>query len=311
MSARFPAFDQAVPQDGYAWWYLDAVSDDGRHGITLIAFIGSVFSPYYFWQRARGRGDPMAHCAVNVAIYGPRGRWCMTERNRGAVSRDADSLAIGPSRLRWDGNALEVELHEWAVPIPRPIRGRVRLHPKVINGEPIELHPNGRHRWTPVSPATRVEVELDRPGLRWAGAGYLDHNAGTEPLERGFDSWFWSRAATRRGPVVLYETRLRSGQQHALTLHFDADGRCHRLPPPQSIELPATRWRIRRPTRSEDGTGRIDATWEDTPFYARSLVTTRLLGEPVKAVHESLALRRFSTPWVQFMLPFRMPRRFR
>ncbi len=37
------------------WWYVDALSDDGRHGLTLIAFIGSVFSPYYAWARRRAR----------------------------------------------------------------------------------------------------------------------------------------------------------------------------------------------------------------------------------------------------------------
>ena len=33
-----PPFDTPVPPGGYRWWYLDALSDDGRHGITLIAF---------------------------------------------------------------------------------------------------------------------------------------------------------------------------------------------------------------------------------------------------------------------------------
>ena len=47
-------------RDGYVWWYVDALSDDGRHGLTLIAFIGSVFSPYYALARRRGAGDPLA-----------------------------------------------------------------------------------------------------------------------------------------------------------------------------------------------------------------------------------------------------------
>ena len=64
-----PCFDQAVDPGGYAWWYIDAVSDDRRHGLTVIAFVGSVFSPYYAWT---GRRDPLNHCAVNVALYGPR-----------------------------------------------------------------------------------------------------------------------------------------------------------------------------------------------------------------------------------------------
>ena len=35
-----PRFDQKVPDGGYLWWYVDAMSDDGQHGITLIAFVG-------------------------------------------------------------------------------------------------------------------------------------------------------------------------------------------------------------------------------------------------------------------------------
>ena len=42
-----PRFDAPVPAGGYSWWYVDALSDDGRHGLTIIAFLGSVFSPYY------------------------------------------------------------------------------------------------------------------------------------------------------------------------------------------------------------------------------------------------------------------------
>ena len=102
-------FDEHVPSGGYAWWYVDALSDDGQHGLTIIAFIGSVFSPYYAWARAHGKGDPLNHCAVNVALYSrDRKRWAMTERGRGHVGRASSSLAIGPSLLTWDGDALTI-----------------------------------------------------------------------------------------------------------------------------------------------------------------------------------------------------------
>ena len=52
----------------------------------------------------------------------------------------------------------------------------------------------------------------------------------------------------------------------------------------------------------------MQASLEDTPFYARSLLTTRLLGATVPAMHESLCLDRFAARWVQAILPFRMPR---
>lgn len=45
------------------------------------------------------------------------------------------------------------------------------------------------------------------------------------------------------------------------------------------------------------------------PFYARSLVSSRLLGEPITAMHESLSLERFATTWIKLLLLFRMLRR--
>lgn len=306
-----PAFDQCVDRDGYAWWYLDAISTDGHYGLTLIAFIGSVFSPYYAMARARGAGDPLAHCAINVALYGPRGRWSMTERGSAALRRDSASLRIGPSGLQWNGESLEIELEEWAFPLPRRIRGRIEVHPQIHNGKAIELDSAGRHLWTPVWPTARVEVELDHPRLRWSGSGYLDHNTGLEPLERAFDNWHWSRAATGKGPVVLYDTQYCNGERRTHALLFERDGRRLDLSPPVTVSLPPSRWGIERATRSDDGHARLEASWEDTPFYARSVVSTQLLGKRVTAVHESLSLPRFAALWVQLMLPFRMPRKAR
>jgi len=50
-------------------------------------------------------------------------------------------------------------------------------------------------------------------------------------------------------------------------------------------------------------------TLEDTPFYARSMVQAQLCGEEVVAMHETLDARRFASPLVQALLPWRMPRR--
>jgi carotenoid 1,2-hydratase len=64
-----------------------------------------------------------------------------------------------------------------------------------------------------------------------------------------------------------------------------------------------------RETRSDDGAAVIARTFEDTPFYARSLARTSLAGESLACIHESLSLDRFANPLVKLMLPFRMPRR--
>ena len=42
-----PCFDLNIPSNGYGWWYMDGLSDDGTKAVSVIAFIGSVFSPWY------------------------------------------------------------------------------------------------------------------------------------------------------------------------------------------------------------------------------------------------------------------------
>ncbi|NCW21986.1 MAG: hypothetical protein EBV76_09505, partial [Gammaproteobacteria bacterium] len=102
-----------MPRDGYAWWYVDALSDCGRHGLTLIAMLGCVFSPWYAAARRRGAGDPLAHPALNLALYGEGGRrWALTERGARDIERSDRRLAMGPSELRWDGTRLVVEINE-------------------------------------------------------------------------------------------------------------------------------------------------------------------------------------------------------
>jgi carotenoid 1,2-hydratase len=304
-------FDAPVGPGGYRWWYLDAFSADGAHGLTVIAFIGSVFSPYYAWARRRGRGDPLDHCAINVALYGAAGkRWSMVERGAAAVHRQPDRLAIGASSVAWDGNALVVSIDEITVPWPSRIRGTVRLYPAVLCDQPFALDRAGLHRWFPLAPVARVEVELEHPALRWSGTGYLDSNAGAAPLEQAFSGWSWSRAGVGGGTALLYDVARRADAPLSLALYFDAAGRLHHFPPPPPAPLPRTGWRIERATRADAGhAARLVHTLEDTPFYARSMVEARLLGAPATAMHESLSLDRFRQRWVQMLLPFRMPRR--
>lgn len=308
-----PTFDAPVPRDGYRWWYVDGLSDDGAHGVTVIAFVGSVFSPYYVRARRRGAADPLDHCALNVALYGTAGhRWAMTERRRASVERSAGRFAIGPSAVAWDGTGLTISVDELTMPVPSRLRGRIRLSPEALVGRTFTLDGHGRHRWTPYAPRARIEVEFDRPALRWSGAGYFDSNAGDEPIERGFDRWTWSRADLSDGSAVLYDTERRDGARDSLALHFDRTGRVSTFEPPPVARLPAGRlWRMPRTTRSESGEARVVATCEDTPFYARSIVDARLRGERARSMHESLDLRRFASPVVQWMLPFRMPRALR
>ncbi len=234
----------------------------------------------------------------------------MTDRGRGALSRDATRLQIGPSRVDWDGNALTITIKERGAPLPRPIAGTVRVHPGALTGARFTLDDAGRHRWAPIAPVSRVEVALDRPGLRWSGPGYLDTNDGDRPLEADFHQWDWCRAPLPEGGAILYNAERREGGEQSLALKVGADGTVAPFDPPPRAALPRTLWRIPRNTRCEPGAPpTIRQTLTDSPFYARSVIRTRLLGHDVTAVHESLDLARFTAPWVQAMLPFRVPRR--
>ncbi len=295
-----------MPPQGYGWWYIDAMSDDRVHGLTIIAFIGSVFSPYYWWS---GRRDPLDHVALNVALYGPQGRWAMTERGRKSLVRTTDTLTIGPSAMRWDGDVLVVDFNEVGAPIPRGLRGSARIIPDSFATQAFPLDPAGRHIWQPVAPRARVEVTLAEPALSWSGTGYIDSNRGLEPLEAGFADWQWARAHLSADTAVFYEGVRRDGSEFALALRFDAHGNAEPITAPPSSMLPRTGWRVDRRAWADAGSeARVIRTWENSPFYARSTVATRLFGEDVLAVHESLSLERFRAPIVKAMLPFRMPR---
>ncbi len=236
----------------------------------------------------------------------------MTERGLPAIARDAASFRIGPSRLVWKGDDLLLEVDEWTAPLPSRLRGRIRLVPEGLTGRVVELAAAGGHRWWPIAPRARVEVVLDEPVLRFSGHGYLDANEGLEPLEAGFRSWNWSRAGDGGEAAIFYEGIRRDGSALALALHAGRDGSFEPIPAPPSQPLPRSRWGLVRSTRVDPGhQARLVRSLEDGPFYARAQLATRLLGRALPAIHETLSLDRFARPWVQLLLPFRMPRRAR
>jgi carotenoid 1,2-hydratase len=234
----------------------------------------------------------------------------LTERPRSDLRRDHETLAIGPSSLACDGHALVANISELTVPLPRRIRGTVRVTPIVTNDIVMHLDEVGRHRWRPIAPHARVSVDLQDPGVRWEGTAYLDTNSGDEPLENAFVDWDWSRAHTPERTTVTYDVTRRDGSRHSLGRTFAVDGQMLVADLPAACALPATGWRIARNVRCDLGhSPHVVRTLEDTPFYSRSVVETHVGGQSVTAIHESLSLDRVANPLVRCMLPFRMPRK--
>lgn len=304
-------FDHPVPPSGYAWWYMDGISDCGRHAVTAIAFVGSVFSPWYFRARAEGPADPLQFAALNLSIRSPGGHlWVMNERAILPGDRSAAHLQLGPSSaLMWEQGTLRWIFAESTKPffqrMSPQVRGEIRLIPQAIHNAPALLDSDGAHHWCAVAPLSRFELKLTEPAVCFSGSAYHDANWGSEGLERAFSGWHWSRAATRSGTAVLYDTKSLDGADRSIHRLFRPDGSYSELDAAGPAPLSAGRWAVARATRSEDGRASILATLEDSPFYVRSLVQARWQGEQVRAVHESLDLRRFRSSWVRFLLPFR------
>ena len=301
-----------------------------------------MFSPYYHWaSRSRLRREGRAaeaddHVALNLALYGDTRRWAMTERSAASLRRDRHTLSIARSHVHWNGQALTVEIDEWASPWPRRLRGTLRIFPQALSRHVSALDAEGAHRWAPIAPCARAELHLSEPALRWSGVAYLDSNEGDEPVTVPFSHWHWQRAALPDGgTAVVYDvvrksreaceahqaheaheadkTRAGKGTEAGasaatIAMHFDARGGERAIDSvPPAHDLPHTSWGIQRRARSETPVV-VQQSLENTPFYARSLLELGWKGRRVPAVHETLSIPRLASPWVRMLLPARMPR---
>ncbi|MEL6551026.1 MAG: carotenoid 1,2-hydratase [Pseudomonadota bacterium] len=287
------------------------MSDCGTRAISIIGFIGSVFSPWYAWS---GRRHPQNHCCINVATYGAGGRFTMTDRGAGALRLSADRLEVGPSSMSWTGDELVIDINEVSSPpLISRVQGQVRVKPAAMTEVEMPLTPDGAHVWRPFAPTSSISVELDAPGWQWQGHGYFDANFGTRALEQDFSFWSWGRYPLGDGAACFYDADRLDGSQLATAIRFDADGGAEvmsRTPP--LTRFRRSLWAVKRETRSDEGyLPHQVQNMLDAPFYSRSAVRTRIEGEETVGVHEALDLRRFRSPLLKPMLAVRVPRRAR
>ncbi len=247
---------------------------------------------------------------MNVATYGPGGRFAMTDRGEPALDRSRDRLTIGPSSMTWDGTRLVIAVEEVSSPpIVSRMRGTITVTPAAITDRELCLTGDGAHVWRPFAPVARIEVDLGPRG-QWSGHGYFDANFGLRALESDFSSWTWGRFPVADGAVCFYEARRRDGAESYAGFRFGRDGSAAPIDPPGRQRLPRTFWQLRRQTRCDAGTSpRQHLAMLDAPFYSRSAVTTTLGGEATTGVHEALDLDRFRGPWLMPLLAVRVPRR--
>ena len=267
-----------------------------------------MFSPWYRWS---GRKNPQNHVCINVATYGPGGRFTMTDRGRSALRQTASRLQVGPSMMRWEDGRLIIDIDEISSPpLISRVRGQIRVTPSAVTGVELALTPDRSHVWRPFAPVADIEVEIDRPGWTWTGHGYFDANFGTRALEEDFSYWTWGRYPTPGGAQCFYDAERLDGTHLEAGIAFDRDGHARRIPLPPKARMSRSLWAVARETRADPGyRPRQVKNMLDAPFYSRSAVCTQLGGIETVGVHEALDLRRFRSPLLKPMLAVRVPRR--
>ncbi|MGZ2259921.1 carotenoid 1,2-hydratase [Roseobacter sp. A03A-229] len=284
------------------------MSDCGKRAVSVIGFIGSVFSPWYRWS---GRRNPQNHVCINVATYGRGGRFTMTDRGAAALRQTNSRFEVGPSMMRWERDQLVIDVDEISgPPLINRIRGQIRVSPTALTDVELPLTADGAHIWRPFAPSARIEVEIDRPGWQWQGDGYFDANFGSRALEEDFSYWTWGRFPTASGATCFYDATRLDGSELAAGFRFDQSGHAETIALPPKARLRRSLWAVKRETRADTGfIPRQKLAMLDAPFYTRSAVETQLDGERVTGVHEALDLRRFRSPLLKPMLAVRVPRR--
>jgi carotenoid 1,2-hydratase len=305
-----PNFNIAVPPNGYAWWYVDGISDTTERAISIIGFIGSVFSPWYRWS---GRKNPENHVCINVATYGPGGRFTMTDRGQSALRQSPSTLQVGPSSMRWNGDHLIIDVNEiGSPPLISRVKGQIIVTPSAVTDVELPLTTDGAHIWRPFAPTSRISVDLNSKGWQWEGHGYFDANFGTRALEEDFSYWTWGRYPTQGGSTCFYDATRLNGSKLAAAVQFDEKGHASEMPLPPKARLKRSLWAVARETRADAGyQPRQVKNMLDAPFYSRSAVKTQLDGVETVGVHEALDLVRFRNPLLKPMLAVRVPRRAR
>ena len=313
------------PAGAYQWWYFDALSDDGRYGLVAIYFVGGVFSALYADRLQDGiAASPLDHPMVNLALYDRRKKiaWVFSEypREQLEVVDPCLDLSIGGSRVR----RLASGSYEWTVndrdfAAGRDVQARALFHPLAPAIAPPDavLSSDGRHSWGSPAPRCRVEFSCPSLGLSWKGHGYHDMNAGLEPLFAGFREWGWGRAHLGDETRIYYDALEADGTRVRRIL-TGRDGRLdhQQVPATSEAQREWTGWLLHLPREPEAGhlNGEIirvkrEAMWEHSPFYARWVGRFSNGTEASRGVCEHVDLQRFASPFIRWMLRYRIYRR--
>lgn len=241
----------------YEWWYLDAISADGRTAFVFIWFAGLPFSPDALTNHERGRpASARDHVAMFTAVYvdGKQIAYALNRHPEAefAASREGLSVRVGPNTLgRDEDGAISAVVDAPMLFGGGRLSGDLRVCPSGTDGGGIrEVEGKSDHVWNPLNPSCSVAGTLRLAGAdgseKWStefeGRGYVDHNYGRRPLTEGIRRWHWGRAHLGDTTIVYYHTEPTSGSDESVLAVIDGSG----APADCSdVRFEATDWRRR------------------------------------------------------------------
>ena len=321
----------------YEWWYFDALSEDGRHALACIWFLGNPFSPYYRRAALGLPTDPLRHNALFFALY-REGRLHAYHFTRFPTGQVAAGEAQ-PLDLRFGPNRLSAVPGEWRLTLSDENANGRRMEadltfaaPLPVPGLPEEEAPEANHFWLPAAPFCRVKGrvvlrEAHNSGaeeIAFSGTGYHDHNWGRLPFASEIRDWYWARAALDgERAVILYHVRPRGGGPEVSHFLLFERGRLvrHDAAPQVRLTRPAvnafgTVYATRMEVVSGEWVVRFEfgARLDSAPFYVRALCWATLSEkgrrtEMGEGIGEYLRPRMMSWPLVASAMKARIVER--
>ena len=286
----------------YEWWYFDALSDDGRHALSCIWFLGNPFSPYYRRSALGLPADPFHHNALFFALY-QEGRLHAYHFTRFPPEQVEAKEAL-PLDLRFGENRLAAGQGKWHLTLSdenancRHLEAALTFTaPLPVLSPPEAVLPEASHFWLPAAPFCRVAGrvilrEAHNPGsevIAFSGTGYHDHNWGRLPFASEIRDWYWARAAlSGEQAVILYHVRPRGGGTAVSHFLLFKGGRMvrHDAAPQVHLSRPAinafgTVYATRMEVVSGEYSVRFEfeARLDSAPFYVRVLCRATLNGQ--------------------------------
>ncbi len=208
-------------EEGYEWWYFDALSDDGKDAVVIIFLDNFVFSPSYNSPNRKKSTAPKHKIPALAFTYYRNGKPIYRAINEfTAADFEADTKTpqcrIGDSSFHLEtapygsGYVLEINatLHK---------KSRIEARFEWLSIE-SDLQPatdqnlSDTHFWNLVSPRSDVTGRISvinqkgrkRDEINFRGTGYHDHNFDNRWLPDTVQDWQWGRSHFPDTTAVFY-----------------------------------------------------------------------------------------------------------